>query len=116
MISSHQTEALIQNYFSADYSYDESLGKDGDLRPHWENFFQSFGGLGQEDVQNRQYELLRLLKENGVTYNIYGDPAGMNRPWNLDMIPLLIGREEWQTIEAGLIQRAVLLDMILKDI
>ncbi|HEX9509309.1 MAG TPA: circularly permuted type 2 ATP-grasp protein [Puia sp.] len=109
------TEALLQHYHS-DHSYDESLEKDGNFRPLWKTFFQSFSGLGQEEVQNRHNDILRLLKENGVTYNIYGDPAGMNRPWKLDLIPLLISKEEWTIIESGLVQRATLLDMILKDI
>ena len=109
------TEALLQHYHS-NHSYDESLEKGGILRPLWKTFFQSFSEFGQEEVQSRHNDILRLLKENGVTYNIYGDPAGMNRPWKLDMIPLLISKEEWLAIEAGLIQRATLMDMILKDI
>src|SRR5258708_20071855 len=40
----------------------------------------------------------------------------MNRPWKLDLIHLLISKEEWTIIESGLVQRATLLDMILKDI
>ena len=37
-----------------------------------------------------------LIRENGVTYNVYGDPQGIDRPWQLDLIPLLIsaGRVE----------------------
>ena len=116
MTSSTPTGTLLQHYSGSDPSYDESLGKDGRLRPHWETFFQSFNGLSPEELQNRHNDIHRLLKENGVTYNIYGDPAGIHRPWQLDPIPLLIGKQEWQTIEAGLIQRATLLDMILKDI
>src|SRR5579872_1447785 len=116
MISTQQEGDIFQHYSANDHSYDELYGEEGDLRPNWATFFQSFGNLGQEEIQSRHQDILRLLKENGVTYNIYGDPAGMNRPWKLDMIPLLISREEWQTIETGLVQRAVLLDMILKDI
>lgn len=116
MIPNIQSDAIFQNYFRDTYSYDELLGKDGNLRPHWETFFASFARAGNEEMQNRNNDISRLLKENGVTYNIYGDPAGMNRPWKLDIIPFLIGKEEWKTIEAGLIQRAELLDLILKDI
>ncbi len=118
MISSQQQQQgdIFQHYSANNHSYDELYGEEGDLRPNWATFFQSFGNLGQEEIESRHQDILRLLKENGVTYNIYGDPAGMNRPWKLDMIPLLISREEWQTIETGLVQRAVLLDMILKDI
>jgi len=60
--------------------------------------------------------MMRFLTEKGVTYNIYGDPSGMNRPWNLDIIPFLVSKEEWAAIEAGLVQRANLFDLILKDI
>ncbi len=111
-----QSDPLFQNYFSTGYVHDELLENNGSLRPHWETFFDSFNQLGQEEIQNRSQDILRLLKENGVTYNIYGDPAGFNRPWNLDLIPFVITKEEWQTIEAGLVQRAELLDLILKDI
>ena len=39
----------------------------------------------------------RIIHENGVTHNVYGDPNGLDRPWNLDLIPLLIPSAEWQT-------------------
>ncbi|MCW5559540.1 MAG: circularly permuted type 2 ATP-grasp protein, partial [Verrucomicrobiae bacterium] len=39
----------------------------------------------------------------------------MERPWELDPIPLVIGSEEWHRIEAALQQRAALLDRILAD-
>jgi uncharacterized circularly permuted ATP-grasp superfamily protein/uncharacterized alpha-E superfamily protein len=83
---------------------------------YWKVFFDSFSQLGQDEILNRRQDMMQFLKENGVTYNIYGDPLGVNRPWKLDIIPFLIGKEEWQLIEAGLIQRATLFDLILKDI
>ena len=60
--------------------------------------------------------MTRFLKENGVTYNIYGDPSGMNRTWKLDILPYLVSAEEWAVCEAGLIQRATLFNLLLKDI
>jgi uncharacterized circularly permuted ATP-grasp superfamily protein/uncharacterized alpha-E superfamily protein len=116
MMQGTDQESLFQHYFSDGYSYDELLGEDGNLRPHWQTFFHSFAELGQEELLNRNQDVLRFLKENGVTYNIYGDPAGLNRPWNLDLVPFLISKQEWQTIESGLKQRAELFNHILKDI
>ena len=116
MISATPTGSLLEHYASTQYLYDELLGGDGKLRAEWEPFFQSFSKLGSEEIVTRSQDMLRLLKENGVTYNIYGDPAGLNRPWKLDLIPFLIHKEEWKKIESGLIQRATLLDLILKDI
>jgi uncharacterized circularly permuted ATP-grasp superfamily protein/uncharacterized alpha-E superfamily protein len=97
-------------------SFDEILGGDGQLRPDWETFFRSYGELGDEEISGRHEDMMRLLKENGVTYNIYGDPSGLNRPWKLDIIPFLIGEREWPAIEAGLLQRAELLNLVLADI
>src|SRR5579871_6386924 len=86
------------------------------IAPHWETFFQSYSRLGNEEVAARNEDLTRLMRENGVTYNIYGDPNGLNRPWKLDIIPFLISKEEWPAIEAALQQRARLLNAILEDI
>src|SRR5262249_7992379 len=57
-----------------------------------------------------------LIRENGVTYRVYGDPRGQYRPWQLDPLPLLIPPAEAAVLEAGLIQRARLLEAILADL
>ena len=111
-----QTNTIFEHYINSQFSYNELVGQDGGLQPHWQTFFQSYTGLGADEIQNRIQDVQRLLKENGVTYNIYGDPSGLSRLWKLDLIPFLISKTEWEKIEAGLIQRATLLDLILKDI
>ncbi len=58
----------------------------------------------------------RLIVENGVTYNVYADPQGADRPWALDPLPLILPAEEWQAIEAGVAQRARLLNALLADL
>ncbi len=116
MVSNFQSPPVLQDYLSNQYSYNEMIGQDGTLRPHWEAFFQSFNKLGTAEMQNRNSEIFRLLKENGVTYNIYGDSAVENRDWNVDSIPYLVSKEEWEKAEAALIQRAELLNLLLQDI
>jgi uncharacterized circularly permuted ATP-grasp superfamily protein/uncharacterized alpha-E superfamily protein len=116
MVSNIHSTSIFQDYLSNQYSYDEMLGKDGILRPHWNAFFQSFNQLGNGEIRNRHSEIARLLKENGVTYNIYENNAVENRDWNVDAIPFLISKEEWVQAEAALIQRAELLNLLLKDI
>jgi uncharacterized circularly permuted ATP-grasp superfamily protein/uncharacterized alpha-E superfamily protein len=93
-----------------------TTGVEEKMPPHWETFFQSYSRLGNDEIATRNEDLTRLMRENGVTYNIYGDPSGLNRPWKLDMIPFLMSKEEWTSIEAGLQQRAQLLNAILEDI
>ncbi|TRW90676.1 hypothetical protein EKO24_018855 [Candidatus Methylobacter oryzae] len=96
--------------------YDEMVAKEHKVLPYWERFMDSLATLGRGQLELRRREAQRLLRENGVTYNVYGDAQKLTRPWRLDPIPLLLGSEDWLPIEAGLKQRAELLNLILKDI
>lgn len=71
--------------------------------------------LGSDELSARSQEARRLLRDNGVVYNAYGDPKEQ-RPWLLDPIPLPIASEEWLTIERGLQQRAELFRRLLSDL
>ena len=70
--------------------YDEMTTDVGQIRPHWRAFADQIEGLGLAELRQRWNEARNLIRENGVTYNVYGDPQGMDRPWELDPIPLLI--------------------------
>lgn len=96
--------------------YDEMFATENKALPYWERFMGLLENMGSEKLEQRRREAQRLLRENGVTYNVYGDSQKLSRPWRLDPVPLLISSEEWQVIEAGLIQRAELLNLILKDL
>ncbi len=108
--------ALLQEYLPALSSYNELFYSNNAMRPEWETFLSSLKQLGAAEILNRNNDIQRLLKENGVAYNIYNDPSGQTRPWELDPIPQIITAEEWNTINAGLTQRAELLNLLLKDI
>jgi uncharacterized circularly permuted ATP-grasp superfamily protein len=72
--------------------------------------------IGPEELGRRWQRAERRIRENGITYNIYSDPLGANRPWQIDMVPFLIPADEWRFIESGIIQRAQLLSRILQDL
>ena len=103
-------------YQPAADAYDEMWSAENKPKPHWQYFIESLQSLGLEEMEWRRAEAQRFLRENGVTYNVYGDPSGMNRPWELDPIPFLISSEEWARIEQGLNQRAELMNLILTDL
>ncbi|MDB5309043.1 MAG: hypothetical protein JWO38_3245 [Gemmataceae bacterium] len=85
-------------------------------RPHWAPFFESLDDLGPADLGRRWRDAQQLIRDNGVTYNVYGDPRGIARPWQLDPIPLLIAPAEAAHLEAGLAQRGKLLELVLADL
>jgi uncharacterized circularly permuted ATP-grasp superfamily protein/uncharacterized alpha-E superfamily protein len=97
-------------------AYDE-LSADGVTpRPHWAHLIDSLREIGPEELGRRCLRAERRIRENGITYNIYSDPLGANRPWKIDIVPFLISADEWRFIEEGVIQRARLLSMVLQDL
>jgi uncharacterized circularly permuted ATP-grasp superfamily protein/uncharacterized alpha-E superfamily protein len=107
---------LFDGYHPLEGTYDEMVAAPGVLRPHCEGFVRSLEALGQHEFASRWEGAKRSIRENGVTYNVYGDPQGVDRPWELDMVPLLISPAEWTRIETALIQRTTLLNLILGDL
>ena len=76
---------------------------------------ESLRAIGSEELGRRWARAERRIHENGITYNVYGDPLGASRAWKIDIVPLLIPADEWRYIEAGIIQRAQLLNLLLED-
>jgi uncharacterized circularly permuted ATP-grasp superfamily protein/uncharacterized alpha-E superfamily protein len=110
------TIALAHSYVSPRGVYDELRDARGQLHPHWVTLLEQLDPLGPAELARRWDKARNLLHENGVSYNVYGDPQGMERPWNLSLIPALVSAEQWQGIETGLLQRARLLDAVLRDL
>jgi uncharacterized circularly permuted ATP-grasp superfamily protein/uncharacterized alpha-E superfamily protein len=107
---------LLQIPF-ADTSVYNELAADGVTpRAHWAPFVDSLQNIGADELARRWERAERRIRENGVTYNIYTDPLGQNRPWAIDPVPLLVPPEEWRYIEAGIVQRAELLNLVLQDV
>jgi uncharacterized circularly permuted ATP-grasp superfamily protein/uncharacterized alpha-E superfamily protein len=107
--------AMLGNY-SAGAVWDELVTGTGRLRPHWQRLMARLAPLDRDELAVLREEAGRLFRQNGVAYTIYGDPKAAQRPWPLDLIPLLIPAEEWRAIEAGATQRARLLNAVLADI
>lgn len=108
--------SLAGNYPADPAIVDEMIAADGSLRPHWQQFVSMLDRLSPEELRRCREHARRLMRENGVTHTVYGDPAGWNQPWNLDLIPLLIPVAQWAQVREGLIQRARLLDALLADL
>jgi uncharacterized circularly permuted ATP-grasp superfamily protein/uncharacterized alpha-E superfamily protein len=108
--------SVFGDYARFDRVHDELLDASGQPRPHWRTFARGLDELGLAEFINRWRDAQQLIHENGVTYNVYGDPRGLDRPWQLDPVPLVIARSEGDMLQAGLVQRARLLEAILRDV
>ena len=107
---------LLAIYPHSKRRYDEMLTAEGEVRPHWQQFFGHLDAAAPEEMRQRLEFVDRRILENGVTYNVYAAPDGADRPWALDPLPLIIPPEEWAQVSAAVAQRAALLNAILADL
>jgi uncharacterized circularly permuted ATP-grasp superfamily protein/uncharacterized alpha-E superfamily protein len=114
----HSTPVVdpMAGYEPAADGHDELVGPDGAIRPHWTRVAQAYRALGSAELSRRREEIKVLLEQDGVTYNAASQVHRPSRSWILDPIPLVVADDEWRRIERGMIQRAELLDLILKDL
>ncbi len=109
-------DSFTQGYFTNQTFLDECFSSDEGPKESWKRLLTNIENLGPTEFKNRQQELLKLLEENGVTYNVYGDSNGLNRPWLLDAVPMIIPAAEWRGVERGMKQRAFVLNKLLEDL
>jgi uncharacterized circularly permuted ATP-grasp superfamily protein/uncharacterized alpha-E superfamily protein len=107
---------LLAAYAVPDSRFDEMLAPGGVPRAHWDAFLRALAAREGSDIGDTLSLMEREIRENGITYNVYADPKGADRPWEVDPLPLLLSADEWTTIEAGIAQRADLLNRVLADI
>lgn len=105
---------LNQLYFSD--RYNELLDSQGQPRLHWQALVSQLESEDPSVMRKRMEAVQRQIRDNGVTYNVYADTHGVQRPWDLDVLPLIIPAHEWQHIAAAVAQRATLLNQVLLDI
>ncbi|WHS59928.1 circularly permuted type 2 ATP-grasp protein [Pseudomonas sp. G2-4] len=107
---------LLDRYPLTTGTYHELLDDSGAVRPHWRRLFDQLQRSTSAHLIQRQALLARQIQENGVTYNVYADPKGADRPWELDLLPHVIDAQEWKQLSAGIAQRARLLNAVLADL
>jgi uncharacterized circularly permuted ATP-grasp superfamily protein/uncharacterized alpha-E superfamily protein len=109
-------DQLLAGYAAPEGRFDELLAAPGRPRPHWDAFVRALAGRSEREVSDTLSLTERQIREHGITYNVYADAQGEHRPWEVDPIPLVLPADEWQTISAGIEQRADLLNRVLGDL
>jgi uncharacterized circularly permuted ATP-grasp superfamily protein/uncharacterized alpha-E superfamily protein len=108
-------EQFVANYRPLPGIFDEMMDRNGRVRTHWQPFLAMLAALGAEEINRRFAAADRYLRGSGVFYRVYEDAVGIERPWPLSHVPLIVEPAEWKQLAAGLIQRADLLEAVLAD-
>ncbi|HEY5959769.1 MAG TPA: circularly permuted type 2 ATP-grasp protein, partial [Polyangiaceae bacterium] len=96
--------------------YDEMFAEDGTIRPLYRALTQRMGDFQANEFAARQRMVDLLLRNQGVTFTVYSDSAGIEKVFPFDPIPRLINAEDWSLVERGLVQRTEALNLFLRDI
>ncbi|MFN4329789.1 MAG: circularly permuted type 2 ATP-grasp protein [Limnobacter sp.] len=98
--------------------YYSELAGQGLVRPLWDEFVSKLPKGEAPDHLNAKFSALaKQIRDNGITYNVYADQGrGSSRPWALDLLPLILDKSDWATLEAGISQRAKLLNHMMVDV
>jgi uncharacterized circularly permuted ATP-grasp superfamily protein/uncharacterized alpha-E superfamily protein len=115
-IETLMSRTLLTLYPRSPRRYDELLDANGSMRAHWQHLFDHLDAAPPELMKQRLEFVDRRIQENGVTYNVYAEPDGADRPWSIDPLPLILPADEWRTIETAVIQRARVIDATLADL
>lgn len=96
------------------------------LAERWQRFFAAGGAAGWQELSAKALRVQRRVLDDGASYNVHSDGpplpgqgaeegAPLARHWPLELLPMLIEPQEWRQIEAGISQRARLLEAVMAD-
>jgi uncharacterized circularly permuted ATP-grasp superfamily protein len=102
--------------YEFDNAYDEMFDASGAPRQHYQDIYDLLIRLTPEEYQRRKTAADITFLNQGITFTVYGHEDGTEKIFPYDLIPRVITRAEWDTIERGLTQRIVALNLFLKDI
>jgi uncharacterized circularly permuted ATP-grasp superfamily protein/uncharacterized alpha-E superfamily protein len=104
------------SYPNPEGRFDELFAAPGQPRATWSRMYSTIAEASAGAIHEMRSAAEQQIKDSGVTYNVYADPKGQDRPWDLDVLPLIIDAQDWAQIEAGIAQRAKVLNALLADL
>ena len=102
-------------YDTGDY-FDEMFGENGQPRAAARPLARNIESLPDGELVNRQQAADQALIQMGITFNVYGESAGVEKTLPFDLVPRIVPAAEWNLIERGLKQRIRALNLFLDDL
>ncbi|MEO1281056.1 MAG: circularly permuted type 2 ATP-grasp protein [Pseudomonadota bacterium] len=112
-----QENSFLDTYrYAGATGWDECLTADGEFRAPWNAFFQHLKGLSVSDLIGRDAKLDARVVELGLAHDIFSDPGDGEPGWDVNLIPLIFGADEWADLSAAIQQRLVLANAMVEDL
>ncbi len=102
--------------YTTDGFFDEVVQDDGVVREHYLALIERLRGFTTSELERRERIRDALFRSAGITFTVYGDDAGVERTFPMDLLPRIIPATEWAHVESGVIQRVTALNRFLEDL
>src|SRR5882757_4929253 len=102
--------------YETDGFFDEMIGNDGLPRASVRHLAHNLEALPDGELIRRQQSADRALVQMGITFNVYGESAGVEKTLPFDLVPRIVAASEWDRIERGLKQRIHALNLFIDDL
>jgi len=108
--------SLFENYAVHDIAYDEAFTFDAQPRDPYRTLIEKMSEASPDELTFRQRASDATFLSQGITFTVYGDNQGTERPFPFDLLPRILTGAEWTHLEAGLTQRVRALNLFLHDV
>jgi uncharacterized circularly permuted ATP-grasp superfamily protein len=106
----------VLDAYATEGFFDEVFTHDGSVRPHYQALVKRFAELTPDELARRVRLRDESFRTQGITFTVYGEDDGLERTFPMDLLPRVIPAEEWELVEAGLVQRVTALNRFLDDL
>ncbi len=106
---------LLQQYGCPEGTWDEMCDAQT-IREQYTKVFEVLQNLDADTLHQKDKLASELFMNQGITFTVYSDNAGIERIFPFDIIPRIITASEWDEIERGIKQRLRALNLFLKDV
>jgi len=107
---------LARDEYATHTAHDELLDRALQPRAAAQPLFDYLNSLNDGELAKRQQAVDATIMAMGITFTVYSEAGNIDRVWPFDPIPRVMGRKEWESIQAGLKQRLRALNLFINDL
>ncbi len=100
----------------ASANFDEMHTDDRSVRPAYEGYCQWHDQQDPNWLKRKHGEAESNIRKTGITFNVYGEDEAEERLIPFDMVPRIIGANEWRKLTRGIEQRVSALNAFMYDL
>ena len=97
-------------------AFDEMMRADGSAHPAYSDYATWFEGQALSGLRRKADEADAFFRRTGITFNVYGAEEAEERLIPFDIVPRIIGGQEWKKLTRGIEQRVRAINAFLHDI